>query len=319
MLSYDNCPDNVPCMPVKTKTYDTIGTCVNCNTEKKIVSRYLCENCYAKIKRSGELEKFPRRNQSKVSECHPDRKHFADGLCNACYKRIRYMDSEKRDRRRHLDRKRRSYIYSAYKRELRNFLAENPDSVPTKEQIDNLIVGKTCVYCNKRNAETVDHVIPLCRGGTYTLDNLVGACRLCNSSKGSKLISEWDGYDVYPVFQMPTTPTLDGKPIVSEPDELALYLGESIPTLINIGLLDALLEVEKVLAWNETDKHPGAKWKSKTIGYHDSKAISHLHWSQCGVMEDYETGCSHRAHAACRLLMSLALELNSNKKQLSTS
>ena len=38
---------------------------------------------------------------------------------------------------------------------------------------------------------TVDHVIPLSRGGAHSVENIVPACGYCNSSKGSKLVSEW--------------------------------------------------------------------------------------------------------------------------------
>lgn len=38
---------------------------------------------------------------------------------------------------------------------------------------------------------TIDHVVPLCRGGQHTIDNIVPACSRCNSSKGKKLVSEW--------------------------------------------------------------------------------------------------------------------------------
>lgn len=51
--------------------------------------------------------------------------------------------------------------------------------------------GKACEYCGGP-CETTDHVVPLSRGGANTLDNLVPACLWCNSSKGSKLLSEWE-------------------------------------------------------------------------------------------------------------------------------
>lgn len=38
---------------------------------------------------------------------------------------------------------------------------------------------------------TIDHVTPLARGGKHCPDNLVAACGACNSSKGTKLVSEW--------------------------------------------------------------------------------------------------------------------------------
>lgn len=51
--------------------------------------------------------------------------------------------------------------------------------------------GRVCEYCGGP-CETTDHVVPLSRGGANTLDNLVPACLWCNSSKGSKLLSEWE-------------------------------------------------------------------------------------------------------------------------------
>lgn len=42
-----------------------------------------------------------------------------------------------------------------------------------------------CVYCGKP-AESQDHVTALSRGGSHTADNVVPACRSCNSRKGTK-------------------------------------------------------------------------------------------------------------------------------------
>lgn len=37
---------------------------------------------------------------------------------------------------------------------------------------------------------TMDHVIPLSRGGDHSIDNIVPSCFSCNASKGNKLLSE---------------------------------------------------------------------------------------------------------------------------------
>jgi 5-methylcytosine-specific restriction endonuclease McrA len=42
-----------------------------------------------------------------------------------------------------------------------------------------------CQYCG-RAAENVDHVIPKSRGGLHTWDNVVAACRPCNSRKENR-------------------------------------------------------------------------------------------------------------------------------------
>lgn len=51
----------------------------------------------------------------------------------------------------------------------------------------------TCYLCLQRpplNKITLDHVIPLARGGNHTYDNVKVACRSCNSKKHTKLLSE---------------------------------------------------------------------------------------------------------------------------------
>lgn len=42
-----------------------------------------------------------------------------------------------------------------------------------------------CSYCGKRckGKLTQDHIIPLSKGGSHTLHNVIGACRSCNSRK----------------------------------------------------------------------------------------------------------------------------------------
>ncbi|MDQ3953718.1 MAG: HNH endonuclease [Actinomycetota bacterium] len=42
-----------------------------------------------------------------------------------------------------------------------------------------------CQYCG-RPAENVDHVVPKSRGGGHTWDNVVAACRPCNSRKENR-------------------------------------------------------------------------------------------------------------------------------------
>ncbi|MEX0991895.1 MAG: HNH endonuclease [Actinomycetota bacterium] len=49
--------------------------------------------------------------------------------------------------------------------------------------------GWVCQYCGK-SAENVDHVNPKSKGGTHTWDNVVAACRRCNSKKENRLPKE---------------------------------------------------------------------------------------------------------------------------------
>ena len=54
--------------------------------------------------------------------------------------------------------------------------------------------SRCCFYCRKiianPNEGTLDHVIPLCRGGLDSPRNLVLACLPCNKKKSDKIIIE---------------------------------------------------------------------------------------------------------------------------------
>jgi 5-methylcytosine-specific restriction endonuclease McrA len=49
--------------------------------------------------------------------------------------------------------------------------------------------GHQCQYCD-RAAENVDHVIPRSRGGAHEWENVVAACRRCNSRKKDRTPAE---------------------------------------------------------------------------------------------------------------------------------
>ncbi len=55
----------------------------------------------------------------------------------------------------------------------------------------------TCWYCGEKvgfKNLTMDHIIPLSRGGRSTKDNLVPCCRRCNTRKKNALPVEWQEY-----------------------------------------------------------------------------------------------------------------------------
>ncbi len=74
-------------------------------------------------------------------------------------------------------------ILKRYKRRMNVDKLNNIDFNLLKEKFDKL--GNKCIICGNKNI-TIDHIIPVSRGGTNDIDNLQPLCKSCNSSKGNK-------------------------------------------------------------------------------------------------------------------------------------
>jgi 5-methylcytosine-specific restriction protein A len=54
-----------------------------------------------------------------------------------------------------------------------------------------------CHYCGRPTPTkelTMDHIVPIARGGRSTKGNIVAACKECNTAKKQLLPMEWDQY-----------------------------------------------------------------------------------------------------------------------------
>lgn len=54
-----------------------------------------------------------------------------------------------------------------------------------------MIVPQACYYCGSVQRLAVDHLIPRLKGGPDAADNLIWACRSCNSSKQGRDMLQW--------------------------------------------------------------------------------------------------------------------------------
>lgn len=55
----------------------------------------------------------------------------------------------------------------------------------------------SCYYCGESHPPqelTMDHIVPLGRGGRSSKGNVVAACKTCNSKKKTMLPFEWEEY-----------------------------------------------------------------------------------------------------------------------------
>jgi len=69
------------------------------------------------------------------------------------------------------------------------------DGSLTKSVIRDLFISQThCLICQSEmrfEDKTMDHVMPLSKGGAHSLSNVIIMCHSCNSSKNAKSPSEW--------------------------------------------------------------------------------------------------------------------------------
>jgi 5-methylcytosine-specific restriction endonuclease McrA len=61
----------------------------------------------------------------------------------------------------------------------------------------NKIAQEICYYCGRKTARkelTMDHIVPLARGGKSSKGNVVACCKICNTKKKTMLPLEWQEY-----------------------------------------------------------------------------------------------------------------------------
>lgn len=89
---------------------------------------------------------------------------------------------------------------------VRNRPKKRPSMTSTRRQLFNKHGGR-CVYCQRKTqmpsmlpganhqlTATIDHILPLCRGGTMKGDNITLACQRCNGLKGDMTPHQWAEY-----------------------------------------------------------------------------------------------------------------------------
>lgn len=61
----------------------------------------------------------------------------------------------------------------------------------------NKIQSTACYYCGKslnKTTATLDHIVPISRGGTTVKGNIVVACKSCNQAKKSMTAIEFEEF-----------------------------------------------------------------------------------------------------------------------------
>lgn len=119
--------------------------------------------------------------------------------CNAAYSRDRYQHDEAfRNNKRSIN---NAWVSKNcleksdwHAKELRRkLLRRNAIGTYTIEQWNKSLdyFNHACAYCGTTTDLTIEHIIPVSKGGTHYIYNLIPACSACNYSKNDRDIMVW--------------------------------------------------------------------------------------------------------------------------------
>lgn len=129
--------------------------------------------------------------------------------CEKIRKRQRYWDNRERllkqaadyrhahpERRKEIERASRSKNKARYRpiknarQSIRNRLVQGKQFLILPKELKRLY-SLPCANCGDTSRPSIDHIIPLSRGGNHSIGNLMTLCLSCNVSKGKKTLTEW--------------------------------------------------------------------------------------------------------------------------------
>lgn len=102
-----------------------------------------------------------------------------------------------------VERKQEKYVTLNYMIRAKLFRGLMDGSMNIKTLFDDekikLLSGNKCSYCGSTENLALDYIFSRKMGGKDSGDNLIYACRVCNSSKGKKDMMEWmNDKDLFP-------------------------------------------------------------------------------------------------------------------------
>jgi 5-methylcytosine-specific restriction endonuclease McrA len=175
---------NAPCKKGHLWTGHQLGL------QRKWGQEWRCDECVSARPGSENTEKRKARNRQRY-QANIDEER-AKGLQRM--KKLKETDPDFAERARLYARKRKA------------MLRGNTIALVTPSEIRARFAefGHRCAFCNidlmtlPKRKRTVEHLIPIIKGGSHSLSNIAPACLSCNSSKNDRNIEDW--YRQQPFF-----------------------------------------------------------------------------------------------------------------------
>lgn len=194
--------------------------CCTCKAEKPLTAEHFrknkankdgftgqCLEClreygrnYARANRD-KANKYVNENREKIAEYrrnyHKENKE-RERLLNKAWQAAN-RDRVYQSTNKHRTKNRDKYKTYAHNRKARNRGLEHTLTTEQWMEIKKAFDNR-CAYCGKKKSLTQDHFVPACKGGDYTHNNIVPACRNCNCKKHTQDFFIW--YPEYEHYNM---------------------------------------------------------------------------------------------------------------------
>lgn len=193
-------PDALPARRKPADVPDPIGRCRGCGIVKPR-SEFPFHTCYCTACTSArDAVEAARASQKRYRERHPGRlkaqskkyaeKHRVKRNAEARRRRAENPEHENGIQRRWKARNKDYVNACTHKRRCRILKVEGTYTVAEWRAI-KAAQSYTCRMCGRREPEiklTVDHIVPLTKGGRNDKSNLQGLCQSCNSRKHNRIL-----------------------------------------------------------------------------------------------------------------------------------
>ena len=171
--------------PFKPGLFGLRAECRECNRQRHREKRQRDPERYRKINRDAYFRNLEHsREISRINARKSLARQRAAGIQRSDAARERDRQYQQRNK---IILRPKKVLY-AHARRARKFNAEG--TYTQQEWRDKLaLYNNKCHWCGEeiKGTPTADHVIPLVHGGTNYIENIVPACRVCNSKKHTKL------------------------------------------------------------------------------------------------------------------------------------
>lgn len=158
--------------------------CTKCEIQKPVNAFALC-----KTVKSGYASRCRKCEQARGRQRYADNKELLKKQSND----YRAANHERRLEIERASRAKNKETYRLTKnarQSIRNRLIQGSEYLILPKELEHLN-KLPCFACGDSSKATIDHVIPLARGGNHSIGNLLTLCLSCNASKGKRTMTEW--------------------------------------------------------------------------------------------------------------------------------